>query len=188
VNSKKTTFKTSRLRPSLWSLLIAAALIHSTSKADFDFTPRDKNEFSLSAGTLLPWGGIPGVKETYAMWGASFFHPSSIWDLEYQFLTARGKGVIYNSVSAGFRFDFTIEKTLEVFLLGGIDFHHYQRASRINELGDEINYDFNQTFGIHLGFGGFFAISEIVKLRSELKFHQGPGKSIYVGLGPTVLF
>lgn len=142
------------------------------------------DEVSLTGGAFMPWGNIPGVKDTYSMWGFSYYHPSSIWNMEYQYHGARGQGVIYHVISAGIRVDFIIEQMLEVFLTGGLDLHYYKRAP--SEFGDRYNY--NSTAGIHLGFGGFFAITDRFKLRSELKFHNGPGKSIYVGLGPTLLF
>lgn len=173
------------LQPVKFHTLILSCLLlfSSFALAEFEFSTQEKDDVSVTVGTFLPWGGIPGVRDQYRMWGFSYFHPSSIWDLEYQFLNARGQGVVYYVASAGVRINFIIEKVLEVFLTGGLDYHFYKRAPYQGR-----SYDYNQTMGIHLGFGGFFPISEVVKLRGDLKFHNGPGKSIYIGIGPTVLF
>jgi len=161
------------------SLLIAS----QSAMADFEFKQPETDEVALTVGTWLPWGGIRGVIDQYRMWALSYYHPSSIWNLEYQFLNARGLGVTFYSLSAGIRVDIEIEKTLELFLLGGLDYHYYQRAPYF---GQEFSYV--SSGGIHLGFGGFYAIAERLKLRFELKFLNGPGKSIYVGVGPAFLF
>lgn len=164
-------------------LLVFVILFSGPALADFEFSPQQEDDVGLTFGTFLPWRGFPGVKDHYGMWGFSYFHPSSIWDMEYQFLTARGRGVVYYVGSAGIRANFVIEKVLEVFLLGGLDFHYYKRAPYQGQ-----TFDYKEALGFHLGFGGFFPISRIVKLRGELKFHNSPGKSIYVGIGPTILF
>ncbi len=153
------------------------------ANADLERVQNDSHEVNLTVGTFLPWGGVPGVKDQYRMWGVNYYLPTSVWNLEFQFLTARGMGAVYHVGSIGTRLDYLIEKTLEVFLLGGLDFHSYKGASTQRR-----SYDYNQTFGFHLGFGGFFSITERLKLRGELKFHNGPGKTIYVGIGPSFLF
>lgn len=91
--------------------------------------------------------------------------------------------MIYYVGSAGLRLNFVIEKVLEVFLLGGLDFHYYKPAAH-----EVPSSRYQEDLGFHLGFGGFFPVSRIIKLRGELKFHNSPGKSIYIGVGPTILF
>lgn len=163
--------------------MLSGLVCSQWAKADFEFKEERQAEMAATAGTFLPWGGLRGVRDQYRMWGLTYFQPTDIWDLEYQFLTARGHGVVYHTVSAGLRVDFVIEKVLEVFLLCGLDYHRYQRAPYRGQ-----TYDFVNTGGIHLGFGGFFSLFDRLRLRGELKFHNGPGKTIYIGVGPSFIF
>ncbi len=163
--------------------LMLGMLLASPARANFVFKNAELDEVGITVGTWLPWGGLPGVRDQYRMWGISYFHPSSIWNLEYQFMSARGYGVTAYNFSAGLKIDIVIEQTLELFLLGGLDYFYYQRAPNSWQ-----SFGYVHTGGIHMGFGGFFAFSEHVKLRSELKFFNGPGKTIYLGVGPTILF
>lgn len=163
-------------------ILITAFLMCPFSFAQ-EHISKTQDEIAFNIGTFIPGQAIPGVKDQIRFWGFSYFHPSSIWDLEYEFLGGRGGGVTYYTFTAGGRFDFKLFDSVDIFINGGLALHHYKRRPFQDQ-----NFSFKSQGGIYFGFGGLLSISDNVHFRGEFKYHNSPGRSLYIGVGPSFSF
>lgn len=147
------------------------------SKNFIGWNTLDYADVSVSAGRFLPFG-IAGVTDNYPMWGIFAAHPSVLGLVEYEFLSARGEGVILYNGTLGLRWDFGIFDALEGFFGFGANYFLYQRKRTTRS-----TFEFRQTGGYCLKWGVFQPISDALRLRADFKFNSGPGRTLYVGLG-----
>lgn len=136
----------------------------------------DSYDFSFQGGPFLPFK-IAGVIDNVLLMGVTASHPTPVTRIEYGFLQGRSGGVNMYNGFISLRMDFQALKYIDGFLNLGADYYYYRPRGR----GWVPPY--RSKAGMHMGFGGFAPIAGSLKLRTDFKFNNGPGRSLYVGLG-----
>lgn len=151
------------------------------------------SEIALHAGTLLP-NGIPGVRDSYPIWGMRFTHPFQIWHVEYWLSSANAKGVTFYQASLALRLDWKLNELTNFIFYLGPDLTLYKRSPTIvwstdfSQQLDVIYYEYNSLLGGHGGIALVSPISSLVHLRGDCKMSFNPGATLMAALSLVFVF
>lgn len=136
----------------------------------------DSYDFSVQGGPFLPFK-IAGVIDNLMLSGVTVSHPTPVTRVEYGVLQGRGGGVTMYNGFVSLRMDFQALEYVNGFLSLGGDYYYYRPR------GISWVPPYRSKGGAHIGFGGIVDLAGSLKLRTDFKLNNGPGRSLYVGLG-----
>ncbi len=147
------------------------------NESAINFIDTEHTDFGVQAGTFLPFG-IVGVRDQYPSWGAWYSQQTGYGGLDWGANAINAKGVKFYNGYLSLRVDFKAYDFIDAFFRLGFDAHNYKRKRTILR-----TFDFFQTHGGHVGFGGYIPVGGALWLRSDFKFGFGPGNQMFVNLG-----